>query len=106
MVENDIGMAFDAVRFAARAGIELDRWQEEVMRFCGPQLILNCHRQSGKSTVVALKAAHVALYGDRALVLLLSPSLQSVQGTLQESGGCIPGSWACGCARCRQQARA
>jgi hypothetical protein len=76
MVENDIGMAFDAVRFAAGAGVQLDPWQEEVMRFSEPQLILNCHRQSGKSTVVALKAAHVALYGDRALVLLLSPSLR------------------------------
>src|SRR5580704_3617433 len=71
----DISMELDPARLAARAGIQLDPWQADVMRFSGRQLILNCHRQSGKSTTVALTALHVALYA-KALVLLLSPSLR------------------------------
>jgi hypothetical protein len=71
----DISMELDPARLAARAGIQLDPWQADVMRFSGRQLILNCHRQSGKSTVVALKALHAALYA-KALVLLLTPSLR------------------------------
>jgi hypothetical protein len=71
----DISMELDPARLAARARIQLDPWQADVMRFSGRQLILNCHRQSGKSTVVALKALHAALYA-KALVLLLSPSLR------------------------------
>jgi hypothetical protein len=67
---------FDPTVLASRAGIALDDWQADVMRFKGPQLILNCHRQSGKSTTIALKALWTALYGARALVLLLSPSLR------------------------------
>jgi hypothetical protein len=70
-----ITIGLDPVLLGARVGIELDPWQADVMRFSGRQLILNCHRQSGKSTTVALKALHVALYA-KALVLLLSPSLR------------------------------
>jgi hypothetical protein len=39
------------------------------------RLLLNCHRQSGKSTVVALKALWTGLF-QNGLVLLLSPSLR------------------------------
>jgi len=71
----DLNITLDPTALSVRAGLELDPWQAEVMRFSGRQLILNCHRQSGKSTTVALKALHVALY-QGALVLLLSPSLR------------------------------
>jgi hypothetical protein len=73
---NYLAMAFDGARLAARAGIDLDPWQADVICSTASQLILNCHRQSGKSTTVALKALHTALYHNRALVLLLSPSLR------------------------------
>jgi len=72
----DFAIRMDPARLGARAGIKLDPWQADVMRSTDAQLILNCHRQSGKSSVVALKALHVALYQARALVLLLSPSLR------------------------------
>jgi len=39
-------------------------------------MLLNCCRQSGKSSVAAWLALHTALYRERALVLLLSPSLR------------------------------
>jgi len=38
--------------------------------------LLNCSRQSGKSTVTALIALHCAIYEPGALVLLVSPSLR------------------------------
>jgi hypothetical protein len=41
--------------------------------------LLNCSRQSGKSTVTALLGVHTALYEPGALVLLLSPSLRQSQ---------------------------
>src|SRR5205807_1459244 len=39
------------------------------------QILLNCSRQSGKSTTVAVLALHTALF-QRSLTLLLSPSLR------------------------------
>jgi len=42
-------------------------------------VILNCSRQTGKSTITALLALHEALYRPPALVLLLSPSLRQSQ---------------------------
>ena len=44
------------------------------------QLILNCSRQSGKSTTTSVLAAHTAVYEPGSLSLLLSPSeRQSVE---------------------------
>jgi len=65
---------------AERAGFTLDPWQADVLRSTDSQIILNCSRQSGKSTVSALLALHQALYTADSLVLLLSPSLrQSIE---------------------------
>jgi predicted phage terminase large subunit-like protein len=47
-----------------------------VLRSAGPRLLLNCCRQSGKSTITALVALHTAVYAPGSLVLLLSPSLR------------------------------
>ncbi len=72
----DLALALDPVRFAERAGIEPDPWQAGVLRSTAPRLLLNCSRQSGKSTITATLAVHTALYEPGALVLLLSPSLR------------------------------
>jgi hypothetical protein len=69
----DLLAALDPVRFARGCGIEPDAWQAQVLRSTAPRVILNCSRQSGKSTVVALLVLHAALYEPGALVLLLSP---------------------------------
>ena len=45
-----------------------------MLRTDHPRVLLNCARQSGKSTTVAVKAVHVAVYEPGALILLLSPS--------------------------------
>lgn len=72
----DLAMALDPVLLAGRLGFALDPWQEQVLRTPAKRVILNCSRQSGKSTVTALLALHQAIYRPPALVLLLSPSLR------------------------------
>jgi len=70
----DVAMALDPVQLAMRAGITPDPWQVEVLRSPAQRLLLNCCRQSGKSTTTAALAMHRALYAPGSLVLLLSPS--------------------------------
>jgi len=78
-IATDLGLALDPARLAESAGIRPDPWQAEVLRTLAPRLLLNCSRQSGKSTVAALLAVHTAFYEPGALVLLLSPSLRQSQ---------------------------
>jgi len=75
-LRKDLAAALDPVHFARRLGFEPDPWQAEVLRSPARRIILNCCRQSGKSTTAALLALHTALYRPPALVLLLSPSLR------------------------------
>lgn len=72
----DLATALDPVLLARRAGIEPDSWQAEVLRSTAPRILLNCSRQSGKSTIVAALAMHEALYHAGALILMLSPGMR------------------------------
>ena len=56
------------------AEMTLDPWQRDVLLSGAPRLLLNATRQSGKSTVAALKAAWTVLQGGLAVVV--SPSLR------------------------------
>ncbi len=67
---------FDAVLMATRAGIMPDVWQSDLLRSNAKQMILNCSRQSGKSTISAVLAVHEAIYAHGSLTLLLAPSLR------------------------------
>ncbi len=69
----------DAVLMALRAGIEPDDWQADLLRSDAKQMVLNCSRQSGKSTITSILALHQAIYTDNSLILLLSPSLRQSQ---------------------------
>jgi hypothetical protein len=71
VLARDLALALDPVLLARRAGIDPDPWQAEVLRSTAPRRLLNCSRQSGKSTVAAVRAVHVALYEPGSLVLLL-----------------------------------
>jgi hypothetical protein len=53
-----------------------DAWQEKVLSWTGKRLLLNCCRQSGKSTTTAILALHRALHFPKSLILLVSPSLR------------------------------
>jgi hypothetical protein len=67
---------YDAVLMANRAGIVPDHWQSDLLRSGDKQMILNCSRQSGKSTISAVLAVHEAIYTPGSLTLLLAPSLR------------------------------
>lgn len=72
-------MALDPVCMAQAAGIELDPWQARLVRRLANRILLNCSRQSGKSTIAAVLAVWSALYEPPAPILLLSPGLRQSQ---------------------------
>jgi hypothetical protein len=57
-------------------GLEPDPWQVEVLEAGHPRLLLNCSRQAGKSTTVAVLALTEAVFIPGTQVLLLSRSLR------------------------------
>lgn len=71
----DLRMGLDRVTFARAAGLDPDPWQEDVLRSESKRMLLNCSRQSGKTTIVATLALHKALYKPRSFCLIFSPSL-------------------------------
>ena len=75
-VASDLAFALDPVAWACSLGFRADPWQAGVLRGGAPRVLMNCCRQSGKSTVTALLALHTALYQPATLALLLSPSLR------------------------------
>lgn len=66
--------ALDPVRLAARCRLDLDDWQAELVRADDPELLVVASRQSGKSTSVAVKALHKALYTEHSTAVVLAPS--------------------------------
>jgi Terminase large subunit, T4likevirus-type, N-terminal len=75
----DLRLALDRVSFAKRLGLEPDPWQEDLMRSTSDRVLLNCCRQSGKSTMTAIVALHRALYHTGSLILCLAPALRQSQ---------------------------
>ena len=77
MLAADLKMALNPVLFARQSlGFEPDTWQQQALSWTGKRLLLNCCRQSGKSTTAAVIALHRALYYPGSLILLVSPSLR------------------------------
>jgi len=76
MLADDLAVALDPSLVMARAGLEPDPWQRDLLRSRAPRSLLLCTRQAGKSTVTACAALWEAIYRPPALVLLLSPSLR------------------------------
>ncbi len=83
-IASDLAMALDPVVMAERIGLQPDPWQQRVLRSSEPRLLLNCCRQSGKSTTVALLACHTALYQPGSLTLVLSPGERQSKETLRK----------------------
>jgi len=77
MLAANLAQALDPALFAREAlSFTPDHWQEKALRWSGKRLLLNCSRQSGKSTTAAILALHKALFYPASLVLLVSPSLR------------------------------
>jgi hypothetical protein len=75
----DMRLAVDRVAFARELGLTCDPWQEELLRSTSDRILLNCSRQSGKSTMSAVITLHRALYHPDSLILCLAPALRQSQ---------------------------
>ena len=74
---SEAAYALDMVAWCKGAlGFEPDSWQGEVLRSTASRVLLNCSRQSGKSSICALLALWTAIYRQGSLILCLSPSLR------------------------------
>jgi len=80
----DLGMALDPLLLAEATGIQPDPWQGTVLRSTSRRLLLNCCRQSGKSTTVATLVCHTALYDPGSLTLILSPGERQSKETFRK----------------------
>ncbi len=69
-------LALDPAELMRAAGMEPDAWQAEFLQSKSKRILALCARQTGKSTVCAVRALHAALFNAKALVLLVSPSLR------------------------------
>src|SRR5215212_8041451 len=72
----DVLTALDPVRLMRQMVAEPDPWQADLLRSDARQIVMLCSRQSGKSTVTSVLAAHQALYSPGSLTLIVSPSLR------------------------------
>ena len=61
-----------AVLLMQSLGMQPDPWQIAFLESQHPRMLLNCSRQAGKSTVVAILALTEALFTNGALILLVS----------------------------------
>jgi len=74
LLRDDLTHALDAVAFAEDAlGFTLDQWQRAALRSGSRRLLMNCSRQSGKTTLAAIRALHRATF-TVAKVVVVSPS--------------------------------
>jgi hypothetical protein len=63
-----------AIEIMTKFGLAPDPWQIEMLESKHPQMLLNCCRQSGKTTVVGMFALIEALYKPMTRVVILSRS--------------------------------
>ena len=80
----ELSRAINPVKFAQSLGIDPDTWQEDVLRSDSKRIILNCARQTGKSSIVAIIALHQALYTPKAMVIIISHTLQQAAETFRK----------------------
>jgi hypothetical protein len=78
-LREDLRLALDRAAFARELDLEPDPWQERLLRSSSDRVLLNCCRQSGKSTMTGLIALHRALYHPGSLILCLAPALRQSQ---------------------------
>ncbi len=74
-----LSMLIDPATVMAAQGLTPDPWQRSLLTGDDPYLLLNCSRQSGKSTTVAALALHQLLFHPGSLVLLVAPTERQSQ---------------------------
>jgi hypothetical protein len=76
---DDLKLALDRASFARALDLNPDPWQSRLLHSSSDRVLLNCCRQSGKSTMTSLIALHRALYHPGSLILCLAPALRQSQ---------------------------
>jgi hypothetical protein len=76
---SELRMGLDRVAFAEKLGVIPDPWQQEFLRSTSDRILLNCARQSGKSTLAAVIGLHRVIYRPGSLVLVAAPALRQSQ---------------------------
>src|SRR5207237_9379211 len=69
-----LALALDPSLLLAAQGLTPDPWQRDLLQSRAAYLLLNCSRQSGKSTTVAALALQQILFEPKSLALLVAPS--------------------------------
>jgi hypothetical protein len=77
----------DRATFARTLGLEPDPWQERLLRSGAPRVLMNCARQTGKSTAAGVLALHEALDSAGALVLILAPAERQAKELFSKVAG-------------------
>lgn len=81
------GAVTDAVTLMERAGLSPDPWQRALLTSEWDRALLNCCRQSGKTTASAALALETALEGADRLVLILAPARRQSKEFLHSTRG-------------------
>jgi len=89
MMQSDLKRALNPVEFSKYVSVAPDEWQETVLKSTGKRLLLNCCRQSGKSTIAAVKALHTGIYKPKSVSLLASPGQKQSQELLVKIKECM-----------------
>jgi hypothetical protein len=71
---NALALTLDPTLILRAQNLTADPWQADLLCSANPYLLLNCSRQTGKSTTVAAIALHQLLTGPGSLVLVVAPS--------------------------------
>src|SRR4051794_13732985 len=66
--------ALDPSLLLDELGFQPLAWQHQLLRSASDKILLNCHRQAGKSVATSVLAIHTALSEPGALVLIVSAS--------------------------------
>lgn len=78
------GKTLTRLALAKACGIEPDAQQRDLLESEDQQIILNCTRQWGKSTISAILALHQTCYVDNSLSLVLAPSSRQSSETYRK----------------------
>lgn len=73
---SNLARALDPASIMAECGLTPDPWQCQLLTELPSRALINCCRQSGKSTTSACLALWQALFEPGSLILLVSPSLR------------------------------
>ncbi|MEO5328095.1 MAG: terminase family protein [Magnetococcus sp. THC-1_WYH] len=88
----DLICALDPAHFAQnRLGFTPDPWQAQMLQSPSRRIILNCCRQSGKSTTTAILALHTAIFQPNSLTLVISKSDRQSKLLFQKVTGFMKG---------------